>query len=306
MASAIGLRVYFLTLRKKGDSKDQPFNDTTLAVSPSQFMKSFYLSNKTPVQSTELERSWYLEEMASDANRNSKGYIHYGTFGFESNLVDGKTKKKNYRRKTTDVEEIPLFYEFWFPGQKNYAFVVFQSFQARSCIQIVMSKIQDEFEKRNTGFRLNYQKIMPSGGEGGLFSKAPVKSLRLIRRNISGDIADRYIGHTGVEAVDFEIVISARRKSALGNFGQLFGSLKRTDGVVLHDGIEFFEAVADIRFGNRIRRVGVFGGNSDAGVIDITEDIVKGSNGHPTFESISSISDDILKNFEKIISSKKS
>jgi hypothetical protein len=292
VTAAIGLRVYLITLRKKGDVKNQPFDSNLIKVTPAAFMKAFYASNKSAVQSAELERSWYFLEKFAGSEGSSKGYVH-----------DAKTKKKNYRRKTTDVEEIPLFYEFWFPGDNlNHGFAVFQSFQGRSCIQLVMSKAQEEFAQANEGYRLNYQKLMPSDGKGGLFTKAPVKRLRLIRRDVSGDEADRYIGHTGAEKVDFELCISARRKSSLGNFGPLFNSLKNPAGVVLHEGLTFSEAVAEVRVGKRTRRIGVFGNDSDAGVIDITDDIAKGPDGHPTFESLAKESNEVLKEFYRMLS----
>src|SRR5262245_48108074 len=86
-----------------------------------KFISHFIDAHRTGIQNSELERSWYFELRDEDPG-NYRGYIHYGTFGFESNFVDAKTKKRNYRRKTTDVEEIPLYFEFWLPKKENFGF----------------------------------------------------------------------------------------------------------------------------------------------------------------------------------------
>lgn len=53
--------------------------------------------------------------------------------------------------------------------------------------------------------------------------------------------------------------------------------------------------------GDRTRRVGVLGFNGDAGVIDITDVIARGSDGHPTFESLKKESYTILRDFYSVM-----
>ena len=129
---------------------------------PPQFITQFAVLHSTVTQNADRERSWYFEVKDSRGPGTSKGYVHYGTFGFESNFVDTNTKKHNYRRKVTDIEEIPLFFEFWYPTKSTHIFAVFQSFQGRSCIQLVMSEMQESFEKANPGFVIVFKKLLPN------------------------------------------------------------------------------------------------------------------------------------------------
>lgn len=302
MAASIGIRVYLVTLQKRGEAKRLPFASTALLSSPASFVNTFMASKNTINQDDTLERSWYIEQKSSGVG-SSKGYIHYGTFGFESNFIDGKTKKKNYRRKTTDVEEIPLFYEFWFPPGKDYGFAVFQSFQGRSCIQLLMSKIREGFEAANKGYMLIFRRLTPSDKDGGVFNSAPVKCLRLIKKSISSDIADRYLGTHQSDIVDFEISLKAKSRRDLGPLGSLSSSIKNPQGLIVHEGVEFKEAVAEIRVGNRIRRVGVFGSDADTGVIDLSDSVKRGADGHPDFVALSKEVDEILKDFNQSVAS---
>jgi hypothetical protein len=267
-------------------------------------VKSFITQNagsrETTPEEAERDRRWFFEPRQNNTLHNNKGLVRYGVSGFESDLVDSKTNRHEFRRETTHVEVIPLFYEFWFPPGFNHAFAVFQSFAARSCVELISRKMQTDFANQNPGFSLHFQKQLPMGA-GGIYDSAPVKGLRLIRRNASSDVADRYLNAQFGQAVDFQVVISARRKGFLGNLGDLISSMKAANGgVIQHDGVIFDEAVAEIDFGGRRRRVGMLGSNSEAGVIDLT-DIQRASDGHPLFASISEEATVLLAGFQAVL-----
>lgn len=307
MANAIGLRCYLLTVHKERDTSTLSFEDDfEFELSPAPFLKNFVEANSDAIRDNDRERSWYFEPLSfGPTNGSSKGYIHYGTFGFESNLVDSKTKKSEFRRKVDHVEEIPLFYEIWRPNGADYAFAAFQSFAGRSCVTLVSEKVEEAFRIANPGYVLKFKKLVPNDGSGSVYAEAPVKQLRFIRRNASSDLADRYIGESS-KPIDMELLLRARRKQSLGLFGTISRNLKRSDGagVISYDGIEFSEAIANIRVGGKYRPVGVFGVNSDTGVIDITSDIKRGLNGHPIFGTVEEQVKNILADFNATIASK--
>ncbi|WP_448140248.1 hypothetical protein [Sphingopyxis fribergensis] len=305
MASAIGLRVYLLTVHEKGDPEALKFDASAFNAPLPQFITQFVTKNVTPVRDDDDERSWFFEGKESDGSGNTKGHVHYGTFGYESTIIDIATNTKKYDRGVDDVEQIPLFYEFWFPEKRKIAFAAFQSFAGKSCIRRVLNKINADFENANPGMLFRAQKLLPTDG-GSLYAKAPVKRLRLIKRNVEQDVTDRYLGTAKPKTVNLEVKLTAGRGQTLGLFKDIAGAAKSTDnGVALYDGIEFNEAIADVKIGGQFRPVGMFGSDSNAGVIDITSEIKKGENGHPTFDSVSEQCDVILSDFYDVLTSKK-
>ncbi|MBA3678210.1 MAG: hypothetical protein H0W74_12555 [Sphingosinicella sp.] len=148
MPSAIGFRGYLITVHEKGDRSLLPFPSKVFSKPPAKFLPAFFKSHLNPTRNAEAERSWYFEEKDRDGFGNSAGYIHYGTFGYASKIKNHKTKATNYERQVDDVEEIPLFYEFWLPEKANHAFVMFQSFAGKSCINLVISQLQEALPRQ--------------------------------------------------------------------------------------------------------------------------------------------------------------
>lgn len=302
MPAAIGLRVYRLTIHKRGDTAPLPFAGGQLRTPVESFISVFIEAHDAAVHNEALERSWYFEPRLGEHIGSHRGYTQYGTFGFESVLRNRRTKTKSYERKVNDVEEVPLFYEFWTPEHKDYCLAAFQSFQGRSCIHLVLSDMKEMFERLNPGLLLRPKKMFPSDVHGSIYRTAPVKRLTLIRRDAPSDVTDRYFARAAAERVDFEVSLVAKRRGSLGDLKSLSPGLSRNAaGLVLHDGITFNQAEAHILIGNKVRKVGVFGSESEAGVIDLTDSIEKGANGHPTFESLCAQADSILIDMSNIL-----
>jgi hypothetical protein len=306
MSKAIGLRVYKIVVVEEGHTAALPHNLDDLSVSLDEFVHNFVDAHDEIKQHAQEERSWYFQENDRDEEGQSSGLIHYGTFGFEANLIDGRTKARQYRRKITDIEEVPLFYEFWVPADCSAGLVAFQSFQGRSPINLVTTSMREAFKAKNKGYSLYFYKVMPNDMRGAAYFEAPVKKLRLIRRKVTTDITDKYFDDPEPEEVNFEIVVSARRNRSLGPLRALMSGLHNElkgsgKSVITHKGLQFPEAIAEVNFGGRTRRVGVLGVNQDAGVIDLTDVVDWGPDGHPTYESLKDETDSILSDIHDVI-----
>lgn len=300
MPSAIGLRVYQLTVAPRGTPDPIDLRSGDLTVNGPDFLTRFVGAHRTVNRNDDAERSWYFEERQQPGAGLSKGYLHYGTFGFESRFVDTHTQTTSYNRQTSDIEEVPLFYEIWTPSRGRSAFMAFQTFRGRSCANMVLNAMREEFETANPGYLLRYTNLMPSDFRGSLYHNNQVKRVRLIKRNTSRNPANRLLQEA--KPVDMEIILTARRKDFFGRLGDVAEQLRENaEGVIAYDGIEFDEARADVQVGNKLRPVGVFGGNRSVGLIDLTNEITDWEGGHPRFEAIAAECSDIIEHFYSII-----
>ncbi|NHO34442.1 hypothetical protein [Acetobacter fallax] len=292
MTATICLRIYSLYVYKEGDRERKKTAYKDIA-GLKDFVTSYISAMPSENTDDKLARSWYFEQKNTNEPDREQGYIHYGNYGYSSRFKNRVSKKYVYDRSTSDVEEIPLYYNFWMPNKEDI-FFSFQNFQGRSCIQLIFQSLQDWFSKNHKGYKLSVRKIVPHLMRGTTFAEAPVKKLTLSRRKSPSDVTDRYTGGNA-EEVNLELRISATRSKHLGSLLSLIDRFKHPETKMLTFGdIVFEEASAEIKIGGKPRKVGVFGYDKDAGLIDITDEIKFSDNGHPEFDSIREQSTELL------------
>ncbi|HBU99186.1 MAG TPA: hypothetical protein DEF21_14965 [Thalassospira lucentensis] len=288
--NAIGIRLYKLTIHA-GEKRDEiDFSDGTVNVL--SLVNGFLNQRKDVNNNDEKQRSWFVEQHTVDG-RFIRGVIKYGNYGFESDLVDRNTKESQYRRKSTDIEQIPLYFSFWIPENGSFGIIAFQSFQGKSCINIVSSDLTNYFSNRFHESKMLVRKVMPATGDASLLEQ-PVKKLIWMKKNQSADTADE-LRNLPIDLFDIEMSFTAKRR---GRFGLLKDVLEELDGTsqrstFVYQGVEFEQGCAVVRVGNRPQRVGVFGFHSNAGVIDITHQVDLAA-GHPTYDSIVPVVDQLI------------
>ncbi|MCZ8141227.1 MAG: hypothetical protein O9273_06135 [Acetobacteraceae bacterium] len=302
--AAIGVRGYCVRLLRRGEPKFLPIHSRELREPVAEFFQKFFLDHASSTTNEKKERMWFFEELQRGNRGDSQGYIHYGTFGYQAAIIDSKTKKRNYIRKITDAEQIPLFYDLWFPDGALFGLMAFQSFQGRSCKELVYNKMREIFEEKNPGYTLGFRKLMPTQDSSSPFGDAPVKRLVLKRRSVSSDVAENYLGK--IESVDLELTLSAQGRGSLGKLSHFVKKMKDTgSGILTYEGKDYEEALVEVKIGKKIRRIGLTDAEGDFGVIDITDNVEHGPDGHPTYTSVSSEIREILMKFHEILRDEK-
>ena len=290
MTITIGLRFYRISITESRSTRLLNLAKFNLMA----FLETFLSAHAKPKDDDELQRSWRIEPYDSAGTGEFWGIIKYATFGYESEIVDWKSRAPKYRRQSNDLEEIPLFYHFWVPQDDEFAIVAFQSFQGRSCIQLVTSSAAEAFKKKYQNMSLRFEKVSPNYFSATSLYRSPVKKLTLIKKKPINDRASALLNGIGVDNYNYEVSFVAKRNSNFGSLAEFLGGLgDNPDSVLLHGAEGYDKAVAEVAWNGRRRRVGVAGPDMDTGAIDITDEVVL-SNGHPTFQSVSKESSNLM------------
>lgn len=264
-----------------------------------EFLKSFVAEQSVATQDSERQRIWYFDTPKLSKVNEIDGFIKYGVYGFESNLIDSKTRKHRFKREVGDFEQIDLYYQFWRSSGAAGALLAMQSFQGRSCISLVTKAAAEAFRKEYPGFTLRIRKLMPASLRATVLSGSPVRSVTLVAKEVSSDRSKNYGSATMPEEIDVTVRLVARKNGSFGSLGDLneakLGKLRLP--VWLVDSTSFDRVSAEIDWNGRRRKVGVFGYSSEAGGMDVTADVTFAANGHPTYESVRSQADDLLGPF---------
>ncbi|MGV1869708.1 hypothetical protein [Agrobacterium rosae] len=296
MAFAIGLRFYKITIKKKGDEQLPEMGPGGDPCDFIEFVKEFVSQKEEPTDEKEAQRTWYFEPLGTESLRTEHGYISYGTHGFESKIKDRKTRKPKYLRQTDDLEEVPLYFQFWCPSDATCAFAAFQSFQGRSCVSFVQKSMCDVFKSKFPEYSLRFTVLAPASA---INDEAPVKALTFTRPKQFSDSADKSWFDKSLDEVDYEITVRAKkRNSILARFKDLKEMLPLDgEGFVEFDGSAYEGVRADVKFGKKRRVIGVFGSGGDAGLIDVTDTVETDGNGHPSLQSLVQETDTLMETF---------
>lgn len=297
MSFAIGLRFYRIQVFRKVDKENMIIGPGSEPCDLMDFFDAFVNEKRSATVEEEVSRTWFFEPRKTNAIRTIHGYINYGTHGFESKFKDVKTLEEKYQRKTSDVEEIPLYFQIWMPENSSFGLIAFQSFQIRSCITLVRSSIIRKFEHSYLNYNINFRIVAPNSAALDMF---PVKTVRFLKPKSSNDRADRYFGRSA-EEVDYEVTIKARRRgSIISTYKELRSRLNANkDGLIEFEGQEFESVKADVNIGKKRRTVSVYGVDLDAALIDVSDNIVRDASGHPTLDSIEHEVNELMEDFYK-------
>lgn len=296
MPFAIGLRFYRIRIRKKGEKEPMKVGPGAEPCDLFDFASGFVARKREPTVEIDDQRTWFFEPRATNSIRVVHGYINYGTHGFESKFKDVKTRKEQYKRKATDLEEIPLYFQIWVPSDSDFALMAFQSFQGRSCVSWVRSSMIKDFEDQYPGYGMTFRVVASTSS---FLDPAPVKTVTFLKPRTTQDKADRYFLGRHIDEIDYEVTLRARKRgSALSTYKELRDRFSSVDGgFVEFEGQEFESIKADVAMGRKRRTVGVFGSGYEAGLFDISEQVQRYPSGHPVFESIESEVDGLMEDF---------
>jgi len=296
MAFAIGLRFYRVAVRRKADRAPMMIGPGAEPCDLLDYAAAFVAKKLEPTIETSESRTWFFEPSPTNSIRTVHGHINYGTHGFESKFKDVATREEKYQRKSSDLEEIPLYFQIWAPSESEFALMAFQSFQGRSCVSFVRSAMIQDFEATFPGYALTFRVIASTAS---FQDTTPVKAITFLRPNTASDKADAYRLGRRLDEVDYEVTVKAKKRGAtLAMYKDLQKVLAANkDGYVEFDGHEYASVRADIKTGNKRRTVGVFGSGYDAGLIDVSDEVKRHTSGHPVLESIESEVDILMEDF---------
>lgn len=303
MSFKIGLRVYRVEC-KAVDAKNKTSKGSISQSDLNKYFKSFLDSHNDFSDRDDMQRSWYVDVIKTQKDNILHGTIRYGTYGFSSDLIDKKTKKTNYERKIDDSEVIPIYYMIWSPPNENYSLIGLQSFGPRSCVTIFTEALKFSLAKKYKGHRLYFNKLTYDDSSSTILKSSPVQKITLISKNTPKDKTDKYLHGDSPDMSEVTVSIKAKKSLTFGTLKDVKSNIlgEKKDQVYEADGIEFEKVKATIKVGKKLRTVGVFGYDGEAGAIDITDDVKIMSSGHPEINSIAKQTKLILDDFHDILS----
>lgn len=239
-------------------------------------------------------RQVYVTNELKNSGRVVEGRVEVGNSGITASIKEIATGVENYRQKPTEAAMIPLYMRFWVPKGQRFGIAAFQHLGDAGCKSAIEDILFARFRERHEDFTLTFRHVVPSEYADELLKSGAIKEYRFVQFGVPGDIADLYGGQSlpaGTANVELRVV--AKRGAQLGwterirriIFGkdQIGGGALELDSFKCDD----FRLRININGKDRMLKVGEFLKMNSR--IEVTEEVEIGRDGHPTFESISSI-----------------
>ena len=300
MSNAIGLRFYRVTLHEERASATIENDDARLFHGERHLLSEFIRKHTTVTNVDEAQRGWFFDQPIGADSRTVSGRITYGVHGIVSRFVDIVDRKEKFKRKASDLEEIPLYFKLYRPKAEHYMIFAFQSFGVRSCINLVQSAFR-KYVKDKSGLTVRFRKLMPA--EAGIepFAAGIVKEMTFLKRKVSSDRVDSYRDDAPAE-YDVKLSLLAKGRTNFGLYRDLSPEKVKKAGhsIILVD--DFDKATVRVNLDGNTKYITMFGNQGEAGTIDVTDDEdLDIEDGHPTKESLDKVIEPLLKHFNNAL-----
>lgn len=244
----------------------------------------------------------------SSKKRTIRGIFESGHYGYESEFENIKTKAKK-KKQIDDVEKLPFYFLVFVPEKLNIGIIILQRFGINGIHTIFKSSLNNFIKIKFPNLTLDLKGFVSKELAKSFIQDGGIREIILTKYNLPSDKTDRLgLSEYQDDILSIEIRVKAKRTRW---FKGLNSKIKK---YVNDPNARFFDTkeLRSIGFdgAHKVSVVSKFNGNrrtidlSETGQIkpyyDIEADgeLEKEKNGHPKFESIDSIANKMLTEFQ--------
>lgn len=293
----ISLATYSIVAHKRYQPKDP---EIIRAIGPTsadllditeQYLRSL---QSRPAEDERAQAFMRLEQIHRTRNR-IYGRLLCGGFGYAADLVDVKTQRKRYGRRTRDAELVPLYFSFEMPPKRRAGAAILQRFGPTGVRSLLSNGLSSHFAAHAPDYIVSLKPHLPAEVLAALL-EGGLKAIEMITFKVPRDVTDAV--HTEEyqpEEAYLVQEIRARRGQFLTRPQWLRDLAARrisafelpeymdTEADVIKLRIEYNGSIRTVDF-NRLDRIRPY--------VDVTDE-VEITQGHPTFESIDALASDM-------------
>lgn len=263
-----------------------------------------YLTSRQAVRTLNVieKRSSKVKEFTADnQSRSIDGLLQFGDYGYATEIQDVITDDKK-KRSVNDCEYQPLYFRIEIPANSRLALLLLQRSGPHGC----KTHLEDDLRSYLQGSinrELNIR-IVPYTDKDYLKSiiTGQVKKIRYIKNTIPTDIADKLLSSSRAKNGHLELVLKIRDGtigSLVSGLGNIFKGRELNSGVLEINNVVYDRVKIDFENNGRSKSVSLAKLDKLTMDLDITRDIKRGDDGHPTIETLRSATQIILDGIAK-------
>lgn len=291
MARRIGFHTY--SFRVRGKYKENYENLSSISgkqdlLSLLHSSMSKDLGNQN--DNEEFERLSCIKKVDRNG-RHLTGLIEAGHYGETANIVHAKSGRTMHFQKTDEASLLPCFFRLVLPANRDQGLLILQRDNRIQGKQAFRDFVESAVKKFGPNLNCEIEPILNRETFMKMIGEGEIQQLKFIRLSIPQDFADAYDKGMKETKGTMEVTIKARRRGSLPmkkRVNEWLNSKERINDLFTIPGLEDFAydtVKADIRIGDTRRTVD-FGKRLSNPIIDLTGQLKRDKNGHPTYASL--------------------
>ena len=245
-------------------------------------------------------------------SRIISGIVDSGDYGVESRIADQKGILK-YTKGSDELDIKPFYYLIWVPSNANIGIIMTQRLGPFGIHGIFTQRFQAFFKNKFPELMVDLAPYLSKGLAKKFIETGGIRQIILRRYSLPSDISDQFglnFEHTKIKSVELRIVaenntffpINDRAKKFLSDENARLFTMEELNSIGF-DGNH--HELITVKMGRNTRTIDLSATGQIKPFFDIDSDVVKGSDGHPTFDSIDETSRGLLTDIIDEISSRK-
>ena len=242
-----------------------------------------------------------LQASTFDTNgRKLHGIIQKGDFGIETNIYNLETRALSYHREVNDVEFMPYYFLLYVPNNSRNCYLALQK-TGVSGIKTNFEKDFKEYYRDNyDDYWVKFNPLIPRDLIEQLLGRGRVTKLRLIQNQVRSDIADNYLDEIRRDRINtIELRINAKKGTGFDIADRIMdhfsGGQIVTDFIQVEN-FEYDTIKVEIDVNGKKKTIDLLNPENLISTINFDEEIEIGSDGHPVFDEIDRMANEILDN----------
>jgi len=306
MIPLVSLAAYDVKVWNSGDKNSEILSDFDAEGSDLlNFLHTVLLNIKnSTLDQKELQQAMAVSKLDKQS-RILTGIIETGDYGRESNIINVGTKKTVYRRKMEDAEMWPFYFFIEIPEGIEDGLLILQRTAHYGIRKVLHWVLDTAFTEKYPDFQLRLSSLADQD-QMEKYIKGRVQEITFVRKTISPDIEENYDrGHQEVHG-SVELVIRARRGSALPMnswLSKIFKSRKPV-GIFALDNTEKFayeNVKAKVKLGRSSRIINAANPMRLRPYYEVTDAVIMGKDGHPKYDSIDAQARELAAKFRAML-----
>lgn len=307
MNTTLGTYTIRLYDSKLGNDIDIENNEYSISVK--MILKNFLLKLKENKKKDEEEKKISFVSKFEENDDIFEGIIKSGSYGFTSEILDTDNDEVSYNKKKNEAEVLPFYFKI---SLKRYRVDQYYLILQRLGVLGIKSHLEKElnryFRIHNQNFQNLSIKIHDLTSEKAInmyLDQGQVNEMRFIRYGVRRDITDQYDKGAKETKGYMELVIKDHGIPIRDRLKKFFkSSNKDTKNFLAIESFPYDDVKVQFSLNKKNRTVTFSDLNKFKAYYEVSDDLTIGEDGHPTFDSLQIVSEDLLSDIVEQIEKK--